>query len=45
MRKKGNDLTDFMVMLSNKIIQDYRKNYPKKGVMVIIPDAVVTENR
>ena len=27
MRKKGNDLTVFMVILSNKIMQ----NYPKRG--------------
>ena len=33
-----------MVILSNKIMQNYRKNYPQKGVMVITPDAVVTEN-
>ena len=34
----------FMVILSNKIMQNYRKIYPQKGVMVITPDAVVTEN-
>ena len=43
--KKGNDLTDFMVILSNKIMQNHRKNYPQKGVMVNYPDAVVTDNR
>ena len=35
----------FKVVLSNKIMQIYRKFYPKKGLMVITPDAVVTENR
>ena len=34
----------FMVMLSNKIMQNYRKIYAQKGVMVITPDAVVMEN-
>ena len=34
----------FMVVVSNKIMQNYQNNYPQKGVMVIIPDAVVTEN-
>ena len=33
-----------MVIFSNKIMQNYRKNYPQKGVMVIIPDDVVMEN-
>ena len=33
-----------MVILSNKIMQNYREKYPKKGVMVNYPDAVVTEN-
>ena len=31
----------FMVIVSNKIMQNFRKNYPQKGVMVITPDAVV----
>ena len=44
MRKKGNDFTVFMVMLSNKIIQNYPKNYPSKGVRVIYSDYVVTDN-
>ena len=44
MREKGNDLTGFMVILSNKIMQNYPKNYPQKGVRVIYPDAVVTDN-
>ena len=30
-----------MVIVSNKIMQNFRKNYPQKGVMVITPDAVV----
>ena len=30
MRKKGNDLTVFKVILSNKIMQNYPKNYPPK---------------
>ena len=34
----------FIVMFSNKIMQNYRNNYPQKGVIVITPDAVVTEN-
>ena len=34
----------FMVIVSNKTMQNYWKNYPQKGVMVIAPDAVVTEN-
>ena len=42
--KKGNNLTDFMVILSNKIMQKYQRNHPPKGVMVITPDDVVTEN-
>ena len=42
--KKGNDLTDFNGNFSNKIIQNYRKNYPQKGVMVITPDTVVIAN-
>ena len=33
-----------MVILSNKIMQKYRKNYPQKGVIAITADAVVTEN-
>ena len=32
-----------MVILSNKIMQNYQPP-PKKGVMVITPDAVVKEN-
>ena len=31
MRKKGNDLTVFMVILSNKIVQNLPKIIPKKG--------------
>ena len=34
----------FMLILSNKIMQNYRNFYPQKGVMVNYPDAVVTEN-
>ena len=34
----------FMVIFSNKIMQNYQNNYPQKGVMVITPDAVVKEN-
>ena len=34
----------FMVILSNKIMQNYQENYLQKGVMVITPDSVVTEN-
>ena len=34
----------FMVILSNKIMQNYQNNYPQTEVMVITPDAVVTEN-
>ena len=34
----------FMVILFNKIMHNYQNNYPQKGVMVIAPDAVVTEN-
>ena len=34
-----------MVIVSNKIMQNYPKNYPQKGVRVIYPDYVVTENR
>ena len=34
----------FMVILSNEIMQNYRNNYPQKGVMVITPDAVVITN-
>ena len=45
MRKKGNDLTVFMVILYNKILQNYPKNLPPKGVRVVYPDPVVTENR
>ena len=41
--KKGNGLTGFYGILSNKIMQNYQNNYPQKGVMVIYPDAVVTE--
>ena len=41
---KGNDLTDFMVILSNKIMQNYQNIYPPKGIMVITPDAVVRDN-
>ena len=33
-----------MVILSNKIMQNYQKNYPQKGVKVIYPDGVVIEN-
>ena len=33
-----------MEFFSNKIMQNYRNNYPQKVVMVIAPDAVVTEN-
>ena len=33
-----------MVILSDKIMQNYWNNYPQKGVMVITPDAVVMEN-
>ena len=33
-----------MVILSKKIMQNYRKKYPPKGVMVITPDPVVTDN-
>ena len=35
----------FMVILSNKIMQNYRTFYPQTGVMVNYPDIVVTENR
>ena len=34
-----------MVILYNKIIQSYHKNFPQKGVRVIYPKYVVTENR
>ena len=34
----------FMVILSNNIMQNSQNNYPQKGLMVITPDAVVTEN-
>ena len=44
MREKGNNLTVFMVILSNKIMQNHPKNYPQKGVRVIYPNVVVTEN-
>ena len=44
MRKKGNDLTVSMVILSNIIMQITLNNYPQKGVRVIYPDSVVTEN-
>ena len=33
-----------MVILSNKIMQNYHKNHPQKGVRVIYPDSVVTKN-
>ena len=33
-----------MVILSNKIMQNYSINYPQKEVRVIYPDSVVTEN-
>ena len=33
-----------MVIFPNKIMQNYQKKYPKKGVMVITPDAVVITN-
>ena len=33
-----------MVILSNKIMQNYAKIYPQKGVRVIYPEYVVTEN-
>ena len=33
-----------MIILSNKIMQNYPQNYPQKGVKVIYPDSVVTEN-
>ena len=33
-----------MVMFSNRIMQNYQNDYPQKGVMVITPDSVVTEN-
>ena len=33
-----------MVILSNKIMQNYPKNYPQLGVRVIYPDSVVTKN-
>ena len=41
MGKKGNNLTGFMVFLSNKTMQ----NYPPKGERVSYPDSVVRENR
>ena len=44
MRKKSNDLTVFMVILSNIIMQNYPKNYPSKEVRIIYPDYVVTGN-
>ena len=34
----------FMVKFSNKIMQNYQKNYPEKGEMVITPGAVVITN-
>ena len=34
----------FMVIFPNKSMQKHRKNYPPKGVRVIYPDVVVTEN-
>ena len=34
----------FMVIFTNKIMQNYQNNYPKKGVMVITPDAEVSTN-
>ena len=42
--RKGNDWTVFNGNFSNKIMQNYRKFFPQTGVMVITPDAVVTEN-
>ena len=33
-----------MVIVSNKIMQNYQNNYPQKGVRVVYPDYVVTEN-
>ena len=34
----------FMLIFTNKIVQNYQNNYPKKVVMVITPDAVVITN-
>ena len=34
----------FMEILSDKTMQNHPKKYPKKGVKVIYPDSVVTEN-
>ena len=42
--KKGNNLTDFRGNFKNKIMQNYHKNYPKKGVMVITNVAGVITN-
>ena len=42
--KKGNNLSVFMVILSNKSMQNYPKNHPPKGVRVIYPDSVVMKN-
>ena len=33
-----------MVILYNKVVQNYHKNYPKKGVKENLPKSVVTEN-
>ena len=33
-----------MVIMSNKVMQKYRKNNPQKRVMVITHDTVVTKN-
>ena len=33
-----------MVIFSDKIVQNYQNNYLQKGVRVIYPDTVVTEN-
>ena len=41
MGKKGNNLTGFMVFLSNETMQ----NYPPKGERISYPDSVVTSNR
>ena len=43
-KNKFGNLLVFMVILSNKIMQNYQNNYPQKGVRAIYPDSVVLDN-
>ena len=41
---ESNHWTNFMILLYNKMMQNYHSNFPQKGVRAIYPKYEVTEN-